>query len=169
MAGYISNRAEFDGDWVKVFRHYSAEGDFFSSTDSWKEARFTNPSTPRANKYSILDHLYKFQIGGKYTFKLDYPTNGITNIWSQTNNPVTDNNGGVTGYTAISIEEDSNGWGGLERRDVGSTFLDGTLNPEANWWYAVGSKVYGTPSNNQFPGPGSVTQFVELWVKHKNI
>lgn len=169
MAGFTGNRAQFDGDWVKIFRHRSSDDDFFSNTDSWAEARFTNPDDPMANKYSILDYLYEFEVNGKFTFKLDYPGNGITNIWSQTNNPVIgDGSGGVDNYTAISIESSGNRWGGLENRNSGNTFLDGSINHN-NWWYAIGSKNNYQRNNLNFPGPGSPTELAELWVKYKNV
>ncbi len=169
MAGFTGNRAQFDGDWVKIFRHRSSDNDFFSSTNSWAEAKFTNPDNPMANKYSILDYLYMFEVNGKFTFKLDYPGNGITNIWSQTNNPVIgDGSGGVDNYTAISIEASGNHWGGLEYRSSSPTFLDGSVN-HSNWWYAIGSTNTYDSGNPNFPGPGSVTELAELWVKYKNV
>lgn len=174
MATVYNNRAQFDGDWVKVFRHRSTDNDFFVDTNSWAEARFTNPDNPMANKYSILEYLYKFQRQGKFTFKVVYPNygSGVTNIWSQTNNPVTDDGlGGVTGYTAISIDTTAQGWGGLERRDSQTaTFLDGTIDPyPANWWWAIGSTNAFDTSNPNFPGPGGTVELVELWVKHRNV
>ena len=159
---------EIDGDYLKIFRHYSGTGEFFSDNNSWAEAKRSNPRNPQANKYSILDRVSNFLIGNTYTFKLNYPQLGITNIWSQTNNPVTGNgSGGVTDYTAISIGTSSNGWGGLERYDVQtSTFLDGTLSPQSNWYYAIGVKNSWGGSTT-FPGPSSAVNEVELWVKYK--
>ena len=171
MATVYNNRAQFDGDWAKVFRHRSSDGDFFGSGDSWAEARFTNPNDPMANKYSILEYLYKFQRNGKFTFKVVYPDygSGITNIWSQTSNPVTQttSHGGVTDYTPISIESTLQGWGGLEYSGA-STFLDGTVN-SGDWWWAIGSKNNYDTSNPNFPGPGGTVELVELWVKHTNV
>jgi hypothetical protein len=159
---------EIDGDYLKVFRHYSGTGDFFSNNNSWEQAKRSNPENPQANKYSILDRVSDFLIDDKYTFKLNYPQLGVTNIWSQTNNPVTGNgSGGVNGYVGISIGLSSNGWGGLERYDVQtSTFLDGTLTPQSNWYYAVGVKDYFGGATT-FPGPNSAVNTVELWVKYK--
>ena len=165
---YFGSNVEVDGDYVKIFRQYSGDGDFFSSNDGWSEAQNSNEGNPSANKYSILDTLEKYKRDGKFTLKINYPTLNITNIWSQTNNPVTDNgSGGVTGYTAISIDTTSNGWGGLERRDSqNSTFLDGTISPApSNWYYAIGSKSW--QSGTTFPGPSSAVNEVELWVKFK--
>jgi hypothetical protein len=160
-------KVETDGDYLKVFRQYSGNGDFFSDANGWAEAKSTNVGNPDANKYSILDQVENYRIGEKYTFKLVYPTLGITNIWSQTNNPVTDDgSGGVTGYSAISIGASSNGWGGLERYDTQtSAFLDGTLNPIGNWYYAIGSKAWSGATT--FPGPSSPVNEVELWIKYK--
>ena len=154
-----------NGNWS--LGQYSGSGDFFSSANDWAEAKNTNEGNPQANKYSILNTLEKYRRGGKYTLKINYPTLGITNIWSQTNNPVTDNgSGGVTGYTAISIDTTANGWGGLERYDAqNSTFLDGTLSPQSNWYYAIGSKSWSSATT--FPGPSSPVNEVELWVKFR--
>jgi hypothetical protein len=164
---YMSSILEIDGEWVKVFRHYSGRAQFFSSDNDWAEAKRVNPLNPQADKYSILDTVKNYRIDDKYTFKLVYPTLGVTNIWSQTNNPVTDpGTGGVSSYSAISIDRSENGWGGLERYDTQTaTFLDGTLTPVSNWYYAIGVK---DPWNGAttFPGPNEAVDLVELWIKY---
>jgi hypothetical protein len=165
----IQRETDSYGEWVKIFRHRSTDYAFYSSNDNWAEAKQTNTSTPNADKYSILASWGKFLRNGKYTLKLNYPVNGVVNIWSQTSNPVdSDGSGGVTGYTAISIESTSSGWGGLERYDSQSaTFLDGTLVPQGNWWWAIGSKNNYDTGNPNYPGPGSVTELCELWILNK--
>lgn len=165
------------GEWVKIFRHRSTDDAFFSSDNDWAEAKQTNTSLPDSDKYSILSSWEHFLRNDKFTLKLIYPSqslenpsySNVTNIWSQTNNPVVeDGSGGVTGYTAISIESTSSGWGGLERYDAqSSTFLDGTLVPQGNWWWAIGSKNNYQSNNPNFPGPGVTTQLVELWILDK--
>lgn len=156
------------GDWLKVFRHYSGTGEFFSAANDWANAKRSNVDNPQANKYSILDTVQNYYINSRFTFKLVYPTLKLTNIWSQTNNPVEgDGSGGVTGYTAISIDTSASGWGGLERYDAQSdTFLDGTLSPQINWFYAIGSaSSYG--GSTTFPSHNGSTNLVELWVKYR--
>lgn len=156
------------GEWVKIFRHNVADGALFSNANDWAEAKQTNTGFPNGDKYSILEGWGHFLRNSKFTLKLDYPVQSKTNIWSQTNNPVfEDGTGGVTGYTAISIDESGNGWGGLERYDgQSSTFLDGTLVPQGNWWYAVGSRsAYG--GSYTIPGPSTTTNLVELWILDK--
>jgi len=163
------------GEWVKVFRHRSSDGAFYSSDNDWAEAKSTNMSYPNNDKYSILSEWSKFERNDKFTLKIVYPSqslegySNVTNIWSQTSNPVdSDGSGGVDNYTAISIENSTDGWGGLERYDAqSSTFLDGTLVPQSNWWWAIGSKNNYQSSENNFPGPGDTTQLVELWMLHK--
>lgn len=159
------NPYPIDG-WVKVFRHYSGNGAYFSSANSWAEAKNTNQTNPNADKFSILDRLESIRKdrGGVLTLKLVYPSLSLTNIWSQTSNPVlsTVGSSGVTGYQPISIQATSNGWGGLEY-DGASTFLDGTVN-SGNWYYAVGSAT-SWGGTNTFPGPSAATNLVELWVK----
>ena len=163
MSIHYNNRPS-DG-WIKVFRHYSGNGLFFSSANNWAEAKRSNRTTPLADKFSILDTLSGIQ--GPITFKIVYPTLALTNIWIQSNNPVTDTvaSGGVIGYIPISIQASTQGWGGLEYSSVpgGPTFLDGTV-LSGNWYYAVGSaSSFGTAT--QFPGPNGSADLVELWVK----
>lgn len=169
MAGFTGNRAQFEGDWVKVLYHDSSNGVMFSDANDYAEAKFINPDTPNADKYSILSELESFRIEGKFTFKLYYPEQpSKTNIWSQTSNPVTASAGVVTGYTAIDVNSTSQYWGGLERSTrPGQTFLDGST-PHNNWWYAVGcNDNYG--GVNTYPGPAVAITKTELWVKYKNV
>ena len=150
--------------WVKVFRHYSGNEVFFSSADSWAEAKLSNPTNPYAEKFSILERIDGMTIDGEYIFKLYYPVSGQTQIWAQQNNPVTDivASGGVIGYRPISIETTSNGWGGLEYSGA-STFLDGTVNI-SNWYYAIAPAVSWSTATT-FPGDSVAVNEVELWVK----
>jgi hypothetical protein len=165
----VQRQTDAYGEWVKLFRHNSIDKDFFSSANSYAEAKQTNTSLPNGNKYSILSSWGKFLKNGKYTLKLNYPNNAITNIWSQTNNPVIEAGaGGVTGYIAISIGASPNGWGGLEYyAAVSSTFLDGTIN-SGNWYYAVGVRDAWSGVNT-FPGPSSAVSLVELWILDKPV
>jgi hypothetical protein len=155
------------GEWVKVFRSNTATGDFFSSANGWLEAKQANTSDTNNNKYSILSSWNRFLKNDKYTLKLVYPSLSITNIWSQTSNPVdSDGSGGVDGYVAISIGASNNGWGGLERYDANSSsFLDGTLSPQSNWYYAIGSSSWG--GTYTFPGPNTAVSLVELWMLYR--
>ena len=160
---YNGYPVEFDGQWMKVFSHYSGTGDYWSSANDWDEAKWSNPDNPSANKYSILDYVKNFQFNGTYTFKLVYPQNmDRNNIWSQDSNPlditeVKDN------FITIETGWGSNYWGGLTRSSSGVTFLDGS-NPHSNWYFAVGSAVSWSGATN-FPGPGVAVNRVELWVK----
>ena len=166
---------DFFGEWVKIFRHDSSNKDFFSSDDSWAEAKQTNTSDPDGFKYSILSSWGEFLRNDKYTLKLDYPNNGITQIWSQTSNPVdSDGSGGVNGYLEIDVDSRGRQWGGLERRDYNedgimgkanlSSFLDGSISQ--TWHYAVGaSAAWG--GHNNYPGPGIAVKLVELWILDK--
>lgn len=161
------NPIETDGEWLKVFRQDSSTGEFFSSTNNWAEARTTNSDNPQANKYSILNTVENYKLNDRYTFKINYPNEGITNIWSQTNNPVNDDGTqGVSGYIGIDIQTTANGWNGLEQYAAQtSTFLDGTLDPRSNWYYAIGSRPWSGATT--FPGWDPPVEVVELWVKYK--
>ena len=104
------------GEWVKIFRNDTSTGDFFSSANGWEEAYQSNTSDTNSNKYSILSSWGRFLRNDKFTLKLDYPNDSITNIWSQTSNPVdSDGSGGVDGYVAIDIEYSGVGWGGIRK------------------------------------------------------
>ena len=155
------------GEWIKIFRSDTSNGDFFSSANGWIEAEQVNTSDPNGVKYSILSSWSKFLRNSKYTLKLDYPNNSVTNIWSQTSNPVdSDGSGGVDNYTAISIDYSGVGWGGLERyNSSSSSFLDGTLSPQSNWYFAIAGVSWG--GVNTFPGPGVAVNLVELWILNK--
>ena len=155
------------GEWIKIFRNDTTTGDFFSSANGWEEAYQANTSDTNNNKYSILSSWDKFLRNDKFTLKLDYPNDSITNIWSQTSNPVdSDGSGGVDNYTAISIDYSGVGWGGLERYDSSaSSFLDGTLSPQSNWYFAIAGVQWS--ETNHFPGPGIAVQLVELWMLNK--
>lgn len=150
--------------WIKVFRHYSGNGAYFSSANSWSEAKLSNPTNPGADKFSILSRIDNMKIGNEYIFKMHWPQLGKTQIWAQRNNPVQDTvpNGGVIGYRAISIDSTINSWGGLEYSGA-STFLDGTVN-STNWYYAIAPAVSWGGTNN-FPGDSVAVNEVELWIK----
>jgi hypothetical protein len=150
--------------WIKVFRHYSGNGVYFSSANNWAEAKLSNPTNPNAEKFSILERIDNMKFGNEYIFKIYYPQNGTTNIWAQQNNPVRDivTNGGVTGYRAISIDSTAQGWGGLEYNGI-QTFFDGTVNT-TNWYWAVAS-AYEWGGTGNFPGAGVAVNEVELYVK----
>ena len=160
---YNGYPVEFDGQWMKVFSHYSGTGEYWSSANNWEQAKWNNPDNPSANKYSILDYVKNFEFNGTYTFKLVYPQYmDRNNIWSQDSNPlditeVKDN------FVTIETGWGSNYWGGLTRSSYSGTFLDGS-NPHGNWYFAVGSTVSWSGSTN-FPGPGTAVNKVELWVK----
>lgn len=161
---YNGYPVEFDGQWMKVFRHYSGGGEFWSNVNNWEEAKWSNPENPSAAKYSILDYVKNFEFNGKYTFKLVYPQHpGRNNIWSQNQNPL-DIMEVVDGVTKIETGWNGNYWNGLTRSNqTGTTFLDGSV-PHSNWYFAVGSGSSWNGSTN-FPGPGLAVNTVELWVK----
>lgn len=164
MATYNGYPVEFDGQWMKVFRHYSGGGEFWSNANDWEEAKWSNPENPSAAKYSILDYVKNFEFNGKYTFKLVYPQYpDRNNIWSQNQNPL-DIMEVVDGLTKIETGYNDKYWGGLTRSSqTTTTFLDGSV-PHGNWYFAVGSKS-SWGGTNTFPGPGIAVNTVELWVK----
>ncbi|MGB5417393.1 fibrinogen-like YCDxxxxGGGW domain-containing protein [Algibacter sp.] len=148
------------GGWTLVFNHNTAGGYWTNDT----EANEFNVATPNitTNKYSILSKLDELISGASYEFRLHYPQLGITNHWSQTFDPRSGASGirPVAGYVAINIDSTGNYWGGLENSGP-STYLDGSVN-STNWWYSIGS--IGNYSGGM-PGPGSVVNIVQLFVR----
>lgn len=164
MATYNGYPVEFDGQWMKVFSHYSGGGQYWSSANDWAEAKWSNPENPSADKYSILAYVKNFKFDNKYTFKLVYPQYpDLGNTWSQAQNPL-DIMEVVDNVVKIETGWDGNYWNGLTRSNqTGTTFLDGS-NPHSNWYFAVGSASSWSGATN-FPGPGVAVNRVELWVK----
>jgi hypothetical protein len=155
--------------WTLVFRHDSSEGDYFSNTNMWAEAKRTNPTIRNATKFSILDEVEQIGlINERYTFKLVYPEfeeGANTNIWSQASNPVT-SGARVEGYKAIGIQHASSQDGqpflGLHSEGAyGPTFLDG--NPNGGWWFAVGARRSHGGSTS-VPGFAIPTRITELYI-----
>jgi len=78
-----------DEGYYLVFKHDSSTGKFWSKSNNNAEVKHFGTS-PADAKYSRLDELETYgRVNGAFQFKLEYPRVGITNIWSQTSNPVT--------------------------------------------------------------------------------
>lgn len=184
------------GPWKKVFRHnitnatgtsYSADpANWWNNATGWKEIRDGfNKNNPGADKFSAMDEVANYQIGGTYTFKLYYPEIGEEFIWSQTVNPVTMplNSPSASGDTGtVVVKKFSPGvltraqWQGLgpETSDA-STWLDGKLG-SGNWYYAVGQfqrwndnyKIAGPylgTADGRFTQGTDAIKIVELYIK----
>ena len=130
-------------EWIKVFRHNSANGAFFSSANDYAEAKSTNTSNPTADKFSRLAEVATLgNINGVYKFKYTNPTEGVEKIWEQHCNPVV---GACTDANDIALNlisttgPNPNLFEGLSiSTDPGSTFLDGTVG--GSWWHAIGAQ-----------------------------
>ena len=152
-----------------IFSHDSSSGQYWSKENNNAEVKHFGDS-PTDAKYSRLDELETYgKENGAFQFKLEYPKVGITNIWKQTSNPVTATSRGVEGYEAISIEANSQNWGGLEYNDGNYNFIDGSvgtsdikvttacenawLNLEcsANAFVKINSAVYGRSDKTTCP------------------
>lgn len=146
------------GGWTRVLRHNTASG-YFADADAAKNSNNTDPTH---NLYSILYLLDNFMSINRFTFKLDWSTEGIKNIWSQQSSPMY--SGGVWGYRGINIAVASNYWGGLEKGSSSSSLLDGSVD-HSNWYYAVGSTTTwngGIPIATEHSTTG--TDEVQLYV-----
>ena len=160
----------FDGGgWTRVY-YYDNAGAYFGVGQFTK-----NKANPSAALYAILNDLEYFRRGGAFEFKMDWPGSAYSGYqhWTQTSNPVTTAAGSTpTGVVGIHIDYTTNtnssapAWGGLQRSAAAAySMLDGTLNPQANWYYAVGTTYcWGTAPNCQ-PSPDAGVQISELWVR----
>ena len=167
MASQVGRFLKKEDDWALIFRHYSDNGQYFDDADDWAEAKLSNPGNPLADKFSILQETEHFFMGGKFTFKLVYPSYGssVTNIWEQTSNPITTSES-VSGYSAISIGHSGNYWGGMARSSqTSTTFMDGSIG-HSNWYMAVGTQS-SWGGTNRYPGPGGAVYECELWAKFR--
>lgn len=141
------------GGWTKVF-HHNIAGGYFGTPSAALSANTTDPNN---NLYSILNLLDNFKSINRFTFRLHWPGPNKRNIWSQLSNPTADSP--LIGYQAISIDDASRFWGGLELSNKSSginnanrSLLDGSVE-HTDWWFAVGATaVYsgGMPGASLF-------------------
>lgn len=152
------------GGWTRILNHNISGGYFANAA----EAGQYNVDKPHSKRYSILDYLEGFRsLKGTFTFKISSPDSALRNIWSQRTNPNVDQP--VAGYMPISIDMNTNQWGGLERQcgvSCASSRIDGSVG-HGDWWYAIGSYGFYSPngipySNGSTPDTVSHTQ---LWVR----
>jgi hypothetical protein len=153
-----------EGGWTRIYRQDSRAG-FFSEgqTD-------LNRANPAATNYAILSDLEHFRRDGRFELAMFWPGSSWTapHRWTQTSNPVTTAAGATpTGCTALEISYTVNGWGCLQRSFTGQhSLLDGTINPQSNWYYAVGTTYcWGSASTGCQPGPDGGVHVAELWVR----
>lgn len=154
------------GGWTRVFYEDTSANVFFNANETDR-----NVSAPSSPQYAILGSLELFRRGGAFELLMRWPGNAtfpLPHQWTQTNNPVTDAAGAMpTGYTSISTPyQANNGWGGLQRSVSSATsLLDGTLSPNANWYYAVGTTYCWGGAGACQPAPNGGTNIVELLVR----
>lgn len=154
------------GGWTRVYYQSTLDGQFFQ-VGQFEVAK----SDPTAVRYAILNDLEYFRRNGMFEFKMDWPNSTAWTDymhWQQTNNPVTDAAGvNPTGYSPIRVPyKDYNGWGGLQRSLYPQySLLDGTLNPQGNWYFAVGTTYAWNAVPNAQPGPTGGVTYAELWVR----
>ncbi len=162
FGGWLWTKEAYDATWAEVFYHYSnGYANLFSSSDN-----LASNSVNDVNKLSLLNILDKLKYDdSKYEFLLEYYSFTGYNRWTQTSNPATSDVSTVTGYNAVNISWTAEGWGGLAISNQSNTFIDGSVNPATNWFYAIGSYNYW---NNGIPAcsstdPEKVNS--HLWVR----
>ena len=162
FGGWLWTKEAYDATWAEVFYHYSnGYANLFSSSDN-----LASNSVNDVNKLSLLNILDKLKYDdSKYEFLLEYYSFTGYNRWTQTSNPATSDVSTVTGYNAVNISWTAEGWGGLAVSNTSNTFIDGSVDPATNWFYAIGSYNYW---NNGIPAcsstdPEKVNS--HLWVR----
>ena len=145
--------------WSLLFYHDLNKATYFSSKSEALECN-------EEGKFSVLSRLSsKYKINNKYEFIIEYPELNETNQWRQSLNPLHQphNNGdNATGYEEIDVQMSINYFGGLFYFSGNNVcLLKGSTN---EWWhYAIGtiSKEF----DPCFPGPGTSSKIVKLWVR----
>lgn len=166
----------FCGGWTLIHYHNSKNGAFFGTISN---ARLYNQNIPGFTNdlYSIIGLLDYLKTSNIYEFRIYYPEYNKSNQWKQTFNPLSGPSSTfpVTGYQAIKIEANSNGWGGLEYNGVNS-LLDGSV-ASSQWWYAIGTLSSGWGNQcsnaNYIPSDSSLSNLnqcaatfkVQLWLR----
>ena len=148
--------SKYNAKWLKIFYHYSGEGDSFKNKS---EALKCNEK----NKYSILNEINEiFLINNKFEFLLEYPELIGYNRWLQSSNPIFQQDSNALGYEGIDISWNVRNWCGLTLSSWTDSLLDGS-HYDTWWFYAVG--VYNLYSSNRFPGPDIAINEINLWIR----
>ena len=157
------------GGWTRVYHQDTTNNVFFAEDQESMAA-----DDPTAENYAILDTLEGFRRDGAFELVMTWPGHSTftqAQHWSQTSNPVTADPGATPeGYTSISTPYSTNSSGegfiGLQRSLNGSSsLLDGTIEPQGNWYYAVGTTYcWGSLPACQ-PAPAGGAAVVELWAR----
>ncbi|MDD3405990.1 MAG: InlB B-repeat-containing protein [Paludibacteraceae bacterium] len=163
FGGWLWTKEAYAATWAEVFYHYSnGYANLFSSSDS-----LASNSVNDVNKLSLLNILDKLKYDdSKYEFLLEYYSFTGYNRWTQTSNPATSDVSTVTDYNAVDTSWTAEGWRGLAvSNHTSNTFIDGSVNPANNWFYAIGCYNYW---NNGIPAcsstdPEKVNS--HLWVR----
>jgi len=143
--------------WMKVYYTNSMNG-----TVLWTDLAELGQSF-QSYKWSILGLIEKFRntsFGG-FEFMMEIPGEGNKyNRWRQSSNPLLAAAETVTGYSAITIQMNSNGWyGGIAKSSSAEALLDGS---NAGWWYCIGQKVN---YSGGIPGATIPVQEIYLWLR----
>ena len=162
----ITLKQDFGKTWLKIFYHYSKNGDWFTNlTDLYH----INTKT----RFSILELITSdFKIDNSYEFLLQYPqVSGEYNNWKQEIFPLDSNQSQNTdvGYScdgSCHCSWTDERWSGLAlSENPQETFIDGS-HGNGHWWYSIGAKKTYYSSPNLFPGPPlTLVNKVYLWIR----
>lgn len=154
--------------YALVYNHNSANGNFFDSTSTGKDAGIdTGYGVSLSSISDCYSRMHKiadwsdYASTGEFTFIYEDVTNSFSNKWSQAINPVGTNVKDNIAYTAISMGKTSNFSSGLRYGDGNSSLW--TCSNSGTWWFPIYQYVqFGT---NQIPTAGINSYHVRLWVR----
>lgn len=157
------------GGWTRLYHQDTSNNTFFG-----EEQASLASDDPEADNYAILDTLEGFRRDGAFELLMRWPGDATYSQpmhWLQTSNPVTADAGATPeGFTSISTPYSTNtsssGFIGLQHSlNTQHSLLDGTIEPQGNWYYAVGTTYcWGSLPNCQ-PAPSGGAAVVELWAR----
>ena len=148
--------------WLKIFYHNSSSQIYFLNKQEALNCK-------TFHKYSILGEINnKFLINNKFEFLLEYPEILGFNRWTQSANPILQNDFSNLGYQGINISWSGQYWGGLALSSDEGTFLDGSIS-HIRWFYAIGCYT-NTWYIGKFPGPATSSTYFPvsycyLWIR----
>ena len=132
--------------WFLIF-HHNIEGGFFTPS----EVLFSH----KKHKFSVLGRLSdSFKHEGSFHFLITYPqTNGYIN-WTQNENPIHRTTNTTYDIVNNSFSSSIHEFQGLALHGVNdATFLEGEIEEEKTWFYAIGQYRGTTGFGNSLAGP----------------
>lgn len=119
---YVPIKNMYNAKWLRLYHYNNLDGKLY--WDSLSQV-FTENGYDSLHKQSILYNISNYlNKDNKYELLLEYSDIDGYNRWVQSSNPMTTVEN-VSGYKAINVSWNNDGWYGLAKSDSGSVLLDG--------------------------------------------